>query len=425
MACSSVRTRHTAVRTGSRGYRRSLPTSCSPTISGASRRYIEAACARVPILGSVGVKPGHQWSDTVCTGRQSAHRARRPGRRNFFHCCAFTFGIVQAGGAGRIIAEWVVNGQPDWDVWPLDSRRYLPFADRTYALAQGARDLSARVRGRLPAGRAPGGPPGEDLTAVRAAAGGRGGVRGARRLGAGGLLRAVRRIRPDRRSSFRRPHWHRAVARECAAVANGVALLDLPGFAKFEVTGAGRRGVARSPDRRIAAARGTGGAQLPLLSARRHRHRDDRDASAGRAILADLRGGRRASRRGVAARAPAATLRPGAASPTSPRSTARSSSSVRARASCSRASRARTSRMRPFPGSRCAALRIARAPAAGAARELRRRARLGAARAGRSTCCGSRAADRLRVRDSAWRPLGSTPWTVCGSRSATAAGRPT
>jgi len=37
--------------------------------------------------------------------------------------------------------------------------------------------------------------------------------------------------------SFRRPGWHRAVARECAAVQERVAVLDLPGFTKFEVTG--------------------------------------------------------------------------------------------------------------------------------------------------------------------------------------------
>ena len=40
-------------------------------------------------------------------------------------------------------------------------------------------------------------------------------------------------------ASFRRPHWHRAVERECAAVASGVALLDLPGFTRFAVRGAG------------------------------------------------------------------------------------------------------------------------------------------------------------------------------------------
>src|SRR5256885_7071995 len=58
------------------------------------------------------------------------------GVRNFFHCCAFTFGIAQAGGAGRVMAEWVVNGEPDWDVWPLDCRRYLQSVNRTYVLAK-------------------------------------------------------------------------------------------------------------------------------------------------------------------------------------------------------------------------------------------------------------------------------------------------
>ena len=34
-----------------------------------------------------------------------------PGLPGFFHCCAFTFGIAQAGGAGKCIAEWVAHGQ--------------------------------------------------------------------------------------------------------------------------------------------------------------------------------------------------------------------------------------------------------------------------------------------------------------------------
>jgi dimethylglycine dehydrogenase len=39
--------------------------------------------------------------------------------------------------------------------------------------------------------------------------------------------------------SFRRPAWHAAVRRECEAVQRRVAVLDLPGFTKFEVTGSG------------------------------------------------------------------------------------------------------------------------------------------------------------------------------------------
>ena len=199
--------------------------------------YIEAACARLPLLGSVGMK-------RVINGPIPYAPDGNPligpaaGVRNFFHCCAFTFGIVQAGGAGRVIAEWVVNGEPDWDVWPLDCRRYLPFANRTYALAKALETYQHEYGVGYPQEERPAGRPAKTSPLhdrLRA----QGAVFGAR----GGWERAVYYARPrdpaGPECSFRRPHWHRAVARECAAVANGVAMLDLPGFAKFEIGGPG------------------------------------------------------------------------------------------------------------------------------------------------------------------------------------------
>jgi dimethylglycine dehydrogenase len=204
---------------------------------GRIETYIEAACARMPILGSVGVK-------RVINGPIPYAPDGNPllgpaaGVRNFFHCCAFTFGIAQAGGAGRVIAEWVVNGEPDWDVWPLDCRRYLPFATRTYALAKALETYQNEYGVGYPQEERPAGRPAKTsliYDRLRAS----GAVFGAR----GGWERALYYTRPDDPAgpecSFRRPHWHRAVARECAAVANGVAALDLPGFAKFEIEGAG------------------------------------------------------------------------------------------------------------------------------------------------------------------------------------------
>ncbi len=199
--------------------------------------YIEAACARVPILGSVGVK-------RVINGPIPYAPDGNPligpaaGARNFFHCCAFTFGIVQAGGAGRAIAHWVVNGEPDWDVWPLDTRRYSRFADKTYALAKAVETYQNEYAVGYPQDERPAGRP-VKVSPLHHRLRAEGAVYGAR----AGWERAVYYARPDDPAgpewSFRRPHWHRAVARECAAVANSVALLDLPGFAKFEVAGAG------------------------------------------------------------------------------------------------------------------------------------------------------------------------------------------
>jgi len=131
-----------------------------------------------------------------------------------------------------------VNGEPDWDVWPLDCRRYLPFANRAYTLAKALETYRHEYGLAYPQEERPGGRPAKTSAVydrLRAA----GAVFGAR----GGWERAVYYARaddpPGPECSFRRPHWHRAVARECSAVASGVAMLELPGFTKFEVEGEG------------------------------------------------------------------------------------------------------------------------------------------------------------------------------------------
>ena len=214
---------------------------------GRIERYIEAACTRVPLLGSVGVK-------RVINGPIPYAPDGNPligpaaGVRNFFHCCAFTFGIAQAGGAGRVIAEWLVNGEPDWDLWPVDCRRYGAFADRRYALARALDTYQNEYGVAYPQQERAAGRPSR-VSPLHRQLQATGAVFGAR----GGWERAVYYARPDdppgAEVSFRRPHWHRAVARECAAVATGVALLDMPGFGRFEVTG---QGAAAWLDRLIA-----------------------------------------------------------------------------------------------------------------------------------------------------------------------------
>jgi len=62
-----------------------------------------------------------------------------PELRGYFVCAGFnSAGIANAGGAGRLIAEWVLASEPPFDVWDVDIRRFAPFhvnrrhlADRT------------------------------------------------------------------------------------------------------------------------------------------------------------------------------------------------------------------------------------------------------------------------------------------------------
>jgi glycine cleavage system aminomethyltransferase T/glycine/D-amino acid oxidase-like deaminating enzyme len=62
-----------------------------------------------------------------------------PELRGFFVCAGFnSAGIANAGGAGKLVAEWIVAGEAPIDLWDVDIRRFAPFhanrkllADRT------------------------------------------------------------------------------------------------------------------------------------------------------------------------------------------------------------------------------------------------------------------------------------------------------
>ena len=47
-----------------------------------------------------------------------------PELDNFYLCCGFTSGIAASGGAGWVMANWIVDGDPGLDLWPFDVRRF-------------------------------------------------------------------------------------------------------------------------------------------------------------------------------------------------------------------------------------------------------------------------------------------------------------
>jgi dimethylglycine dehydrogenase len=60
-----------------------------------------------------------------------------PGVPNAFEACVFTFGIAQGGGAGKVLAEWITEGQTEWDMWSCDPRRFTDYTDHDYCVAKG------------------------------------------------------------------------------------------------------------------------------------------------------------------------------------------------------------------------------------------------------------------------------------------------
>ena len=58
-----------------------------------------------------------------------------PELRNYFVCAGFnSSGIANSGGAGRLMAEWIIGGEPSSDLWDVDIRRFAAFTGNRKAL---------------------------------------------------------------------------------------------------------------------------------------------------------------------------------------------------------------------------------------------------------------------------------------------------
>ncbi len=88
---------------------------------------MRSALQRIPALQHTGVKKLYNGPESFTPDNQFL-LGEAPELRGFFVCAGFnSVGIASAGGAGRALAEWVVNGEPTTDLSAVDIRRFAPF----------------------------------------------------------------------------------------------------------------------------------------------------------------------------------------------------------------------------------------------------------------------------------------------------------
>ncbi len=199
--------------------------------------YINAACERVPMLASGGVQKVINGPIPYAPdGMPLVGPA--PGLTNFYEACVFTFGICQAGGAGKVIAEYIAEGETELDLWMLDPRRFTDFATKTYATVKAIEVYQNEYAMHLPHRPWPAGRPAKTspLYDVMAANGAQFGSFGGweRPLW---FAREGDKAEPD--MTFGRPHFDDAVAQEVKTVVESAGILDLTGFTRFVLSGEG------------------------------------------------------------------------------------------------------------------------------------------------------------------------------------------
>ncbi|KAB2882259.1 MAG: FAD-dependent oxidoreductase [Albidovulum sp.] len=202
--------------------------------------YIEDAMARVPLLGSAGVSKVINGPIPYAPDGNPLI-GPMPGVPNAFEACVFTFGIAQAGGAGKVLAEWVTEGATEWDMWSCDPRRFTDYTDRDYCIAKGMEVYGHEYAMHFPWHRWPAAPD-RKMSPVHDRVKALGGQMDAY----GGWERANWFAGPgDDLSEAATQTWNRAgpwearIRDEALAVRDGVGVLDLPGFSRFHLSGSG------------------------------------------------------------------------------------------------------------------------------------------------------------------------------------------
>lgn len=203
--------------------------------------YLNDAVARVPILGTAGLSRIINGPIPYAPDGNPLI-GPMPGVPNAFEACVFTFGICQAGGAGKVLAEWVTEGQTEWDVWSCDPRRYTAFAsDPDYCVSKGMEIYGHEYAMHFPKHYWPAArnrklSPIHDRIAAL----------GAQFKPYNGWERAMWYAKPGDDTSeeaaqtwSRQGPWSRRIEDECLAVRDAAGILDLPGFSRYRVKGPG------------------------------------------------------------------------------------------------------------------------------------------------------------------------------------------
>ncbi|MEM7096460.1 MAG: FAD-dependent oxidoreductase [Actinomycetota bacterium] len=106
---------------------------------------IEAAIHRMPIIGETGIRLFFNGPESF-TPDDAYILGETPELANHFVAAGFnSVGIQSAGGAGRVLADWMLDGHPPMDLADVDVRRFHPFqGNRRYV-----RDRATETLGLL------------------------------------------------------------------------------------------------------------------------------------------------------------------------------------------------------------------------------------------------------------------------------------
>ncbi|MDR7032844.1 FAD-dependent oxidoreductase [Mesorhizobium sp. BE184] len=160
------------------------------------------------------------------------------GLTNFWCACAVMAGFSQGGGVGLALSNWMVHGDPGFDVWGMDVARWGEWATLRYTNAKVRENYSRRFSIRFPNEELPAARPAQTtplydtMVAQNAVMGDSWGLETP-------LWFAPKGTEPKDIVSFHRSNDFEHVGNEVRATRERVGVTEIANFAKYEVSGTG------------------------------------------------------------------------------------------------------------------------------------------------------------------------------------------
>ncbi len=198
---------------------------------------LAGAIKRVPVLGKAGIQLFFNGPESF-TPDDRYLLGETPEVRNLFVAAGFnSIGIQSAGGAGKVLSDWIVDGHPPMDLWDVDIRRMMPFQrNKTYLQARTVEGLGLLYAMHWPF-RQPETARGVRRSALHAPLKAAGACFGETAGWERPNWFAAPGETPEYRYSYQRQNWFDASAAEHRAVREAAGLFDQSSFAKYIVEG--------------------------------------------------------------------------------------------------------------------------------------------------------------------------------------------
>ncbi|MEO1398735.1 MAG: FAD-dependent oxidoreductase, partial [Pseudomonadota bacterium] len=190
---------------------------------------------RYPALQEVGVKT---WVNGAFTFSPDGNPlvGEVPGKKGYWCACAVMAGFLQGGGVGKSLAELIIEGEAEADIYGMDVARYGSYAENKEYIRQTTGQFYSRrfvmsyPNEQLPAGRPLKMAPAHDAMTEAGC-----------RWGVSWDLEVPLYFAPtkefEENLTLKRSNAFDIVAAECRNARKNVGMVDITGFSRFEVSG--------------------------------------------------------------------------------------------------------------------------------------------------------------------------------------------